>query len=231
MLRCWQRGPDDVLVALGDDEDGTAAWGKEPFVAVGDEKVGVERGEVQRDLADAMGTVNQAEDAFFLADCGQSLEGDADTGHGGDGVKEGNAGSLALCTGSGNGLAETGNIVSIGDWIVSLDSAVGNKPSGVVNVGDGLVARAVDGVERQDLVVAVLVPWDVTENSVDGCGCVGDKHAVVYWGIDKGSNGGAGLVQIAVIGIANKGIRATLLLILKVVGYLPDCAGIAAIGS
>lgn len=76
-----------MLVALGDDEDGTAAWSKEPFVAVGDEEIGVERGKVQRDLADAVGPVDQAEDAFFLADCGQGLEGNADTRHGGDGVK------------------------------------------------------------------------------------------------------------------------------------------------
>lgn len=220
-----------MLVALGDDEDGRAAWSKEPFVAVGDEEIGIERGEVQRDLADAVGAVNQAEDAFFLADYGQGLKGDADTRHGGDSVKESNTGVLALYAGGGNGCAETRNVVGIGDWVLRRDRAVGNKASRVTNISDGLVARTIDGAEAQDLVFAVLVPRDVAENSVNCCSCVGDEDAVVYWGIDKGSNGGAGLVQIAIVGVADKGIWATLLLVLEVVGYLPDCARIASIGS
>lgn len=220
-----------MLVALGDDEDSTAARSKKPLVAVGDEEIRVQRGQVQRDLADAVGTVDQTEDAFFLANCGQSLEGDADTRHGGDGVEEGHTGVLAFCAGGRNGRSEKRNIVGIGDWILRCDYAVGNKASGVANVGDGLVASTIYSAEAQNFVVAVLVPRDVAENSVDGCGCVGDKHAVVYWGIDKGSNGGAGLVQIVIVGVADEGIRATLLLVLEMVGFLPDCARIAAIGS
>lgn len=53
-VACWQGRADQVLVSDWDMEDGTASWNKEPFVAIRDEKVGIELAEIEGDLADTV---------------------------------------------------------------------------------------------------------------------------------------------------------------------------------
>lgn len=53
-MACWQGRADQVLVSDWDMEDGTASWNKEPFVAIRDEKVGIELAEIEGDLADTV---------------------------------------------------------------------------------------------------------------------------------------------------------------------------------
>lgn len=55
-----QRATHEPLVAKRDVEDGAAARNKEPLVAVGDEEVGIQLLEIEGDVADAMGAVDQA---------------------------------------------------------------------------------------------------------------------------------------------------------------------------
>jgi len=45
-MRGRQCGADDLLIAFRNVEDGAAARCEEPFVAVGDEEVGVDGGEI-----------------------------------------------------------------------------------------------------------------------------------------------------------------------------------------
>lgn len=47
-------------------KESSSALGKEPFVHVGEEKVRLRGGQVDGNLADGMGTVDEREDLFFL---------------------------------------------------------------------------------------------------------------------------------------------------------------------
>lgn len=126
-----------------------------------------------------MGTVDQAQDAFFSANGNEGLEGDADARQRGDDIKDCHAGPFARSTRRGNGGAEEIDISSCRQRIGGRDLAAGNEAGGLADVRDGAAAGAVDGVEMEDLVGLVLVPEDVAQHGVYARGGIRDEDAGV----------------------------------------------------
>lgn len=54
-----QRRTHQMLVPFWHVKQGTAAGCKQPFVAIGDEEIGVEGAEIEGDVADAVGAVDK----------------------------------------------------------------------------------------------------------------------------------------------------------------------------
>lgn len=69
-----------MLVAHGDIEDRTSAGDVQPFVAVTDEEVGIQLGEIERDVADSMCAVDEGEDIVLFAQLSEALKGHAYAG-------------------------------------------------------------------------------------------------------------------------------------------------------
>ncbi len=65
-----QRGADEGLVARRDVEDGAAARHEEPLVQIGDEEIGIQGRQVEIDVAEAVGAVDEAQDALAVAGAG-----------------------------------------------------------------------------------------------------------------------------------------------------------------
>lgn len=204
-------------------------------MAVGDEKVRVEAGEVEVEGAGALGGVDEGEDGQLAAGADERLVGDADSRDGGQGVEEGEAGSAAVAAGCGDGGAEGGEVGGVGEGVGEGDGAgLDEPPAGVGDVGDGLLAGAVGGGEVEDLVAAVGVPGlgEGAEDGVDADGGVGDEDELVEVGRAEELGGGAAVVVEELgVGVADELVGPALVEVLVVVEPLLDEGGGGAVGS
>ena len=83
-----------MLIADWNVEECATSRSVQPFVAIADEEVWIESGEVERDLANTMGSINTREDPFLAAYVGQSFERPTNAGLRGNGVENGELGFL-----------------------------------------------------------------------------------------------------------------------------------------
>lgn len=74
------------------------------------------------------------------------------------------------------------------------------------DIGDGAAATAVDGVKEENLVEAVVVPFQVAEDRVDACGGIADEDDGLDGDIQEGGEGGPGSVEEGRILVVDEGV-------------------------
>ena len=125
----------------------------------------------------------------------------------------------------------------IHDLIVFAGIGEGDLPALDLSVGcfdyivDRLATACVDGVEVEDLVLAVIVPDDVAQDGVDAQGSVGDKDDRVEGRVEKGCDGCAGLVEDVVLLVANEGVRTGFGSVLVGTEFGLDYTGVGSEGA
>ena len=133
-----------MLVSFGNVENGAAARDVQPLVAVAEEEVGIQGGEVQGDVANGMGGVYAGEDSVVAAQLGEVFEGHTDTWEGDYCVEDGEAGVETVGFDSFDGVFEEGAELVVVDRIGVRD-LVALCWCCFGNVFDGFLAGAVDG--------------------------------------------------------------------------------------
>lgn len=174
-------GADKVLVAFRDVEDCAAAGNVEPFVGVGGEEVGVEFGEVEGDVAGAVGAVDAGEDLVLFAELGKMLEGHADAWQGNYCVEHGDFGGFAFRFEVLHARLEIVAEIIIGDWVGEVDLLYFRRRC-FGNVCDGLLTRAVDRGENDDHVPGL--EDKVSHHRVESYRGIADEDAGLHWGLE-----------------------------------------------
>lgn len=115
-------------------------------MTIADEEIRPQPTQVERDLADGVGAIDQAEDFLSPARFDQGLKRESDTGDTDDGVEDGDLDVQALAAGGGDGVAESPHDLGVGDGEVVLDLD-GAQRRRLRAVGDRVLDGAVHGVE------------------------------------------------------------------------------------
>lgn len=88
---------------------------------IANEEVGIELGEVQRNVPDGVSTVDTGEDVVALADADEVFEGLTHAGHGGDGVEYGHLDFVVVGVRGADGGFEAGEHFFIAEGVVEGD--------------------------------------------------------------------------------------------------------------
>lgn len=171
-MRGGERAADEMLGTVCDVEDCRAAGDMEPLVAVADEEVRVQSTQVDFDVANAVGAIDAAQDAQFLAFGRQTLKRQADARHADYGVEDCDFDFSAF------GLDVSDLTFELLDEPVVFEregvlDLYGLRGRGLGNVRDGSLAGTVDVTEDEDVVF-----WgedEVAQDNVYTRGGVGDE--------------------------------------------------------
>lgn len=173
------RRADELLVPLGDMQYCAPPGRVQPLVAIADEEVGVESGEVEGNVSHAVGAVDDGEDVVLATHGDEALEGEAYPRQGGDGVEEGDADSEVLVDAARDGLGEGIQDVTMsagegeaGALAMANLAKLGAKKGreGFEEGEECFLNGAVEGVEVEDYVGGGV--GQVAEDGVDSGGGV-----------------------------------------------------------
>ena len=187
-----QRAANEGLVAKWNVKDGAAARNEEPFVAVRNEEIGIELREIERDVADAVCTIDYAQDAEMAACLGQGLEWHADSRHGGDGVEDTKTGIVAGSSLLFDACSERGCEEGIGDWVRVLDFYCFHWRC-FGHVCHRFLACAVDCGEVDDLVSRL--ERKIAQDGIDTCRGIWNVRDCVNRSIEVVGNSSSRFVQ------------------------------------
>lgn len=193
------------------------------LVTVANKEIRLQLAQIQRDLSDAMGTVNQTQHLMRPAGFHQLLEREPDSRVADDGIEDGNAGVQPVRLGLLDGLLEPPDQLVIANGIPVLD--LESPDGGHLGQGDDrLLEGAVDGGEVNDHVA--LLEEQVPQDRVDARRGILDEHALLHGDVQELGHGGAGLVQSLGKLPADEGVRTRFSGILELAEGGADRGGI-----
>lgn len=161
-------------------------------MTVTDKEIRLQRAQVQRDLANGMGTIDHTQDALLPARLGQPLKREPYGGLADDSVKDSHADVQPIGLGLGHhGLEPLDElIVADGELVLDLDGADRGR---LAEMDDGVFDSTIDGREVNDYVA--FAEHQVPEDGVDARRGVADKDALFRGRLEEPGDGLAGLVQ------------------------------------
>jgi hypothetical protein len=131
-----------------------------------------------------------------------------------------------------DGASKFGNESGVFDGIDDVDSAgLDEVLGGFAGVVYGFPAGAVDGVEIEDLVFAVRIPYEVSQDGVHASGCVRDVYHRSYGNVEDFGNGFSGLVQELGVLITDKWVWLSFGLLLELSVLIADCNWVCTEGT
>lgn len=121
------------------------------LVTIADEEVRIQLGQIDRDLSDPVGTVNDTQNPPSLADFRDGLERKPRRRHRRDGFKDTGADLQPVGFGGLDGTEQGRDDVVVGAWQgVVVDLSQRQVRAGLADRDERLLDRAVDGVEVDD---------------------------------------------------------------------------------
>ena len=194
-------------------------------MATAGEEIRVEHFHVERDVAGAVGRVDEGEDVVLFTGGDEALEGKAHGRKGDDGVEDGQF----YGTGFGrDGGLKGGEEVIVGDRELDFYAKCFGG-CGLDDVSDGVSAGAVDEIEIQDFVTGG--PLETAEDCVDACSDIGDEYDRFGGRVDELGNGNTGFVQKSWEVATDVGVRTPLGEALEVVVDAGNRFGTSAEGT
>jgi hypothetical protein len=141
------------------------------LVTVAHEKVGVELGQIQRDLSDPMGSIDHAQNVIFFAHLGDPLKGKANSRDRNDSLEHADLGCQTIVQDSRNRLGQGVEDLRVGTRqcigkVLPMPDLSKLELRICLNQGDqGFLNGPIDGVKIDDTVV--LLVDQITQDRID----------------------------------------------------------------
>ncbi|KAL2000005.1 hypothetical protein VTN02DRAFT_3668 [Thermoascus thermophilus] len=192
-------------------------------MTVAGEEIRLQLSQIQRNLSDAVGAIDQTQHALLPANPHQLLEREADPGVAHDGIKDSNADTESIRFGFPDRLLEPPDQLLVADGVPVLDL---DAPDGgaLGQRDDGPLDGPVDGGEVDDDIA--LLEEQVPQDGVDARRRILDQHALLRGDVQEFGHGGARHVQALGQLPAEEHVRTRLIGILELAESVADGRGI-----
>ena len=182
------QGVDEGLQIAADVQEGRAFGGHQPFVAVAGVEIGVQRGQVQRDVTGGMGAVDDGIDATGAGMGHGVLDGEHQGGGRGDVGQEQDAGAVGDAVKDGLGEGGFGRQRQ-------GDADGGDRGTGfAADIGPGFLKRGIFVVGGQNLITRLQVQR--LGDDVQAMGGVGQADQIIGIGAKFGRQRRAGCAKM-----------------------------------
>lgn len=182
-------------------------------------------------MAHAVGSVDHRENVVLPAHTKKGFKRQTNSRNGRHGVKDRNPRPFPLRFRCGNCIFKSLDTRRMAKRINNLYLPPRDFPSRFGDVGHGIAASGVDCGKVQNLVLAVVVPGNVTEDGVYAGSGIGNEDASIHRNVEERGDGFAGLVEKLRVSVQDECVWTSLGLLAKVIGYCGDGDGSCAEGT